>query len=122
MTDLDPEAIARLRDAEEADVITDAGNGEHRTIIWPVVDDRGRLFVRSVRGPRGRWYREALAQPLITIELGDLRLPVRAVPAGDPERVAACSAAYRAKYPASASLASMLAPETLDTTLELVAR
>jgi len=122
MSGFDPAALALVAEAEEAIVITEAGGGEHRTIIWPVVDEEGRLFLRSVRGPRGRWYREAVAQPEVGLEVGDVRLAARAVPAGDPERVAACSAALRAKYSPGPSLTSMLAPETLETTLELVPR
>lgn len=122
MNGFDPAAIARIGKAEEATVITEAGAGEHRTIIWPVVDESGRVLLRSVRGTRGRWYREAVAQPLIGLEVGDLQLAARAVPAGDPERVAACSAALRAKYSPGPSLTSMLAPDTLETTLELVPR
>lgn len=122
MSGFDPAAIARFAASEEAVVITDAGFGEHRTIIWPVVDAAGRLLLRSVRGPRGRWYREALAQPLVELEAAGVRIAARAVPATDPERIAACSAALRAKYAVGPSLASMLEPHTLETTLELVPR
>jgi hypothetical protein len=91
----------------------------HETIIWVVVDDRGRALVRSVRGPRGRWYRELRANPTGTLVVGDRRVPVRAEPGGQPE-IDACTEALRAKYPRQrASLASMLAEHTLSTTLVL---
>jgi hypothetical protein len=97
-----------------------AGRPTHRTIIWIVVDEEDRVLVRSVRGSRGRWYRDLLAHPTGVLEVGEVRVDVRAEPAGDPDRVGACSRALAAKYPrAGASLASMLVPEVLDATLEL---
>jgi len=34
----------------------------HRTTIWVVVDQAtGAVYVRSVRGPKGNWYRRLLA-------------------------------------------------------------
>lgn len=92
----------------------------HRTIIWVVVDPAGRVLIRSVRGARGRWYRELLANPAGAIRAGNRRIPVRAEPATDHERIEACSDALRAKYrTAGASLASMVRDEVLETTLEL---
>ena len=38
----------------------------HRTIIWIVVDGDD-AFVRSVNGATARWYREAVANPAVTI-------------------------------------------------------
>ena len=52
----------------------------HSAIIWVVVDGED-VFVRSWLGERARWYREALANPAVTIIAGDRRLPaVAAVP------------------------------------------
>lgn len=73
MSGFDPALLAILREAEEAEITT-RGTTIHRTIIWPVVDDRGRVFVRSVRGPRGRWYRDALADPAVSLAVGEARL------------------------------------------------
>jgi hypothetical protein len=91
-----------------------------RAIIWIVVDESDRVLVRSVRGSRGRWYRDLVANPAGVLEVGRLRVDVTAEPASDPDRVEACSRALSAKYArAGASLASMLVPEILDATLEL---
>jgi hypothetical protein len=92
----------------------------HRTITWIVVDRSSRVLVRAVRGARGRWYRELLANPWGAIHAGGRRIPVEAERAGDEERIEACSDALRNKYRSSgASLASMLRDEVLEATLEL---
>ena len=115
-------ATIKLLDRERTVRIeTSAGPGRevHRTPIWIVVDDAARVLVRSVRGRRGRWYRELLANPTGTLDAGGKRIPFRAVPANDEQRIEACSSAFRAKYRPGGSLDSMLQPHTLETTLEL---
>jgi hypothetical protein len=98
----------------------DAYSPEHRTSIWVVVVD-GEVFVRSVRGPRGRWYREISSNPEGALHVGDERIPVRATPAADDEMVEAVSDAIRSKYRrfSPSSTASMVLPDTLGTTLNL---
>jgi hypothetical protein len=92
----------------------------HETIIWVVVDEGDRVFVRSEFGERGRWYRELLANPAGAVHVGSMRIPVRAERAADPDRVAACSRGLSAKYRTSrGSLAMMLRDEILESTLEL---
>lgn len=97
------------------------GATEHRTIIWVVVVD-GEVFVRSVRGPRGRWYREIFTNPEGALRAGDRRIPGRAVAATDDPTVEAVSDAYRSKYGRSSpgSTRAMLSPEPLPTTLKLL--
>ena len=114
------EDLAAIAAAEEIRIETQAPGGEaHRTIIWVVVDD-GEVFVRSVNAERGRWYREAKANPAVAIHLGNQRIPATAIAADDPDSIERVSAALRAKYPRwGASLDSMLVPETLPTTLRL---
>ena len=82
--------------------------------------DGNDVFVRSVRGDRGYWFQSA-TEPDAEVALivdGD-RVPVRPVPASDEQSVARCSDALQRKYRKSASLASMLQPKTLGTTLRL---
>ena len=81
----------------------------------------GEIFVRSVRGQRGRWYREISTNPEGALHVGDDRIPVRAAPATDDTSVDAVSAAFRSKYQKSspASTEAMVRPETLPTTLKL---
>ncbi len=77
--------------------------------------------MRSVRGEKGRWYREVSANPSAALHVGDRRIPVRAVPVTDEPTVGAVSDAYRSKYGrrAPGSTQAMLRPETLPTTLRL---
>jgi hypothetical protein len=92
----------------------------HRTTIWVVTVD-GTVFVRSVRGGKGRWYTEVSANPAAALHVGDERLPVRAVPVTDDATIAAVSEAYREKYGRTSpgSTRAMMQPETLPTTLGL---
>jgi hypothetical protein len=110
-----------LATTKEIRVETRSRSGEvHTTIVWPLVRD-GVVYLRSYRGPDGRWYREALADPDIALRFGRRRLPARAVPATDAESVEACSQALREKYRRSYSLEAMLAPSVLPTTLRIEA-
>ena len=112
--------LAALAAAEEIDIETRAADGTvHRTIVWVMVRD-DMVYLRSYRGPTGRWYREALADPAVALHVGDRRLAARAEPAVDAASVEACSAGLRGKYKRSYSLAAMLAPDVLPTTLRVV--
>ena len=91
----------------------------HRTVIRVVVDG-GEVFVRSVRGPRGRWYRELLVWPDGALHVRRASLAVRAIPAADAASIERCSRALEHKYAGDPALGSMLRPETLPTTLRLV--
>ena len=112
--------LAAIAAAKEVRIETRSAAGEaHRTIIW-IVEQDGDVYIRSYLGPRGRWYREALADPEVAIHLDGRRVAAKAVPATDPASVQACSAGLTAKYRRSQSLQAMLAPDTLPTTLKLV--
>ena len=116
-----PDAIDSAREVE---IETRRGEGApvHRTIIWAVVDD-GEVFVRSLRGPSGRWYRELMLDPdAAVLHTQHEEFPVQAVPANDPDSVERASEALRRKYSDSRSLASMLAGDVLDTTVKLEPR
>ena len=77
--------------------------------------------MRSVRGPKGRWYREISSNPEGALHVDDERIPVRAAPADDGPTVEAVSDALRSKYEKSAPgpTAAMVRPEVLPTTLKL---
>jgi hypothetical protein len=112
--------VAAIAAAEEVEIETRSAGGEtHRTIIW-IVERDGEVYVRSVRAGRGRWYREAVADPAVAIHVDGRRIAANALAATDPASVEACSEALRAKYRRDYSLASMLEPETLPTTMKLV--
>ena len=114
---------AAIDAAREVDIETRRGADApaHRTTIWAVVDD-GEVYVRSLRGASGRWYRELIAGPEAVLHVAGNGFRVRAVPAADPESVQRASDALRRKYSDSRSLDSMLASDILDTTVRLEPR
>jgi hypothetical protein len=120
----DAETLQRLADAREIEIETSqhAGARRHRTTIWVVVDDQGRALIRSVDGASARWFREAAANPNVTVHVRDREISATAVLANDDERIEAASRGYRDKYGRSRSTESMLACDILSTTLELVPR
>jgi hypothetical protein len=120
----DHDLLDRLRTIEEVEIETSAPGGRqtHRAIIWVVVDEHDRVLIRSFRGPTGRWYREAIANPEVALHFDDVALAATALPARDPARIAACSHGFLAKYSGQRSTMAMLTPENLPTTLELLPR
>ena len=118
----DPDTLRLIDGAREVRIETsrDEDAPAHRTTIWVVTMD-GSVFVRSVRGGKGRWYREVSANPAAALHVGDDRIPVRAVPVTDDATIAAVSEAYREKYGRTSpgSTRAMVQPDTLPTTLRL---
>ena len=82
--------------------------------------DGQEVFVRSWKGDRGYWYQSA-TEPHAQVALIIHRrcVPVSAHDATDDESVARCSEQLRRKYARSQSLAGMLRPDILGTTLRL---
>jgi hypothetical protein len=112
----------QLETVDEVDIETRSADGTvHRTTIWPVVD-QGTVYVRSLRGAAGRWYREATANSDVVLHLEGEAIPVRATAAPGPESVEGANAGYRRKYADSPYLASMTRDEILDSTLRLEPR
>lgn len=93
--------------------------GSPRT-IWVVRHGDG-LYVRSVRGPAGAWYRAVLARREGHIAAGGVD---RDVSFADVAGVSSdqLDAAYRAKYGESPHVDSMLSPPVRQTSLQLVPR
>jgi hypothetical protein len=112
------DTIAVLDRSDEVDIETSSPKGTtHSVPIWIVVDG-GDVFIRAVRGPTSRWYREIVAGPGALVVNGK-RIPVRAVVATDAASVKRTSDGYRKKYRKGGSLDSMLVPMVLPTTLRL---
>ena len=110
--------MALLDRTGEVDIETRSPKGiVHVLPIWVVVDGDD-VFIRAVRGPKSRWYRELVAGPGALVVNGK-RFPVRAVAAADPASVKRASDGYRKKYRKGGPLDSMLVPSTLPTTLRL---
>ena len=114
-----PQDLHDLDIAEEVRIETQgAGGTVHSTIVWVVVDG-GEAFVRSVRGTAGRWYREALANPIVTLDDSGRRIEAIAAQAPDTTSVERVSRALARKYAADPALPEMLRPDVLGTTLIL---
>ena len=118
----DAETLERWQKAPEIEIETSRGDGAavHRTVIWIVVDGDD-VFVRSVRGAAGRWYREVQSNPRGAVHDGGRRVEVEAEPAADPKTVQRVSDLLRQKYEGRwpGPTSSMLREEILPTTLRL---
>ena len=115
----EPAELALLDATEEIDIETARPDGAaHRTTIWIVVDGDD-AFIRSVNGASARWYREATANPAVTIHAGDRALAAQAIAAADPDAVGRVNDALRRKYTGITGLREMLEPDIFDTTLRL---
>jgi len=113
----DAAALARLAAEREVSVRT-ARHPGRAVVIWVVVVGE-TVFARSVRGRRGQWLRDLLAEDAATLEWQGGSHAVRAVPVTDAAAIAAVSQAYLAKYADSPYAAAMVRADVLDTTLRL---
>jgi hypothetical protein len=118
----DLETLNLLDETDEVYIETsrDAESPEHRRIIWTVVVG-DEVFVRSVRGRKGRWYQRISAHPEGALVVGDTRIPVHAASATDDVTVDAVSEAFRGKYEEAwpGPTAGIVRSEVLPTTLKL---
>jgi hypothetical protein len=115
----EPGELALLDATEEIEIETARPDGAaHRTTIWVVVEGDD-AFIRSVNGAGARWYRETIAEPLVTIHAGDRALAARAVAAADADSIRRVSDSLRRKYTGITGLPEMLEPGIFDTTLRL---
>jgi hypothetical protein len=111
--------VQRMDVAKEVDIETRSPEGKaHRVTIWIVVVD-GVPYIRSVRGTRGRWYREITARKEGVLHVGSRKVEVRPAKVRAPAMIDEVSAGFWKKYAKTASLFSMLRLATLDTTLRL---
>jgi hypothetical protein len=117
----DEDTIQLLAKIDEVDIETRSGVDApaHRVTIWVVVDSDA-AYVRSVRGTRGRWYREATAYPEAVLHVGERQLPVHLEPISEAAMIARVSDAIMRKYAQWPSDAhAMVREEVLATTLRL---
>jgi hypothetical protein len=115
-----PAVLKSFDDTKIVEIETRSARGtKHLIPIWIVVVD-GVPYVRSVRGPAGRWHRELLARGEGAVVSGGKHVPVRATKDSSAEAIEAVSAALRRKYARSGqSLQSMLRANVLDSTVRL---
>lgn len=112
----------KLAEADEVQIETrrDAKSPVHRTTIW-IVPTKDGIYVRSVRGKRGRWWQETMANPRVAIHVGPEKVQALAELEKNPSVIKEVSEAFREKYgerwPNDTD--SLLRPSVLDTTLRL---
>jgi len=114
--------VWKVVESDEVDIETrrDAKSPAHRTTIWIVATEDG-VYIRSFKGKRGRWYQEALANPLVTVHVGRRHVPARAEPETGSRVTREVNAAYRQKYGERwpDETAPMLGRSVVATTLRL---
>ena len=118
----DAALIGHIDAAREVEIETTRRSGaSRRTVIW-VMTDGSDVYVRSVRGREGRWFRDLLDRPTAFLHVNDERVAVEAVVADDGAQLDLVDELLRAKYgrTSRASTTSMLRDEVRGTTLRLV--
>ena len=117
MAKFDAGTLRDLRDLREVKIRTEKHPGT-AVVIWVVVAD-DEVFVRSVRGSKGRWYRDLATGGSATLEFAGRRLAVQAIPVSDPAAVARASHEDLSKYKPSPYAQAMVKSQVLPTTLRL---
>src|SRR5580692_3307824 len=118
MAGFDKDALEWLRNNKEVTLRT-AKHPDTGVIIWVVVAADDAVYVRSVKGVQGRWYRDLASDGRATLQVRDQTIPVQAIPATDDVSVAQASEAFREKYRSSSYLGSIVRADILSTTLRL---
>ncbi len=112
--------LRELRDRKEVAIRTPKHPGTGVT-IWIVVSG-DEVFIRSVKGPQGRWFRDLTGGGPATLEFAGRTVAVTAVPATDTASVERASREYLSKYRESPYAQPMVRPEVLGTTMRLEPR
>jgi hypothetical protein len=115
--------LNKIETAEELQIASLRRDGTLRNpvTIW-VVRIGDNLYVRSVNGRDGSWFRGAQVRHEGHIQAGGVEKDVAFVEEPSPDLNDQIDAAYRAKYGHSQYVAPMLAAKVRSTTLKLVPR
>ena len=120
MARFDADSLRQLRDAQEVAIRTER-HPKSAVVIW-VVAEGEEVFVRSVKGAQGRWYRDLRAGGPAVLEFAGRRVEVQAIPVSDADAIARTSREYLRKYRKSPYAPAMVREEVLPTTLQLEPR
>jgi hypothetical protein len=124
MTAWKSDELDKVGEAEELEIASVRPDGTLRkpVIIW-VVRIGDDLYVRSVNGRAGVWFRGVQAQQEGHIRAGGIDKDVSFIEEDDPDLNEQIDAAYRAKYRADpSSVESINSPEARAATIKLVPR
>jgi hypothetical protein len=119
------EELNRIGTAEELEIASLRGDGTLRNpvTIW-VVRLGDDLYVRSVNGRTGAWFRGTQVRHEGHIRAGGVEKDVTFVEEADPAINAQIDAAYRTKYRryAESIISTIVSPEARSATIKLVPR
>jgi hypothetical protein len=123
MSEWTTEELSKIETAEELNIASMQRDGTLRkpVTIW-VVRLGDQIYVRSVGGPNGRWFRGTQTRHRGHIRAGRVAKDVSFVSVDAPDVGEEIDAAYRAKYrryPAGI-VNSVLTPQARAATLKLV--
>ncbi|HYT26297.1 MAG TPA: nitroreductase/quinone reductase family protein [Actinomycetota bacterium] len=113
------DALQHLADVQEISIgfrRPDGSTGS--TPVW-VVQVGDNIFVRSIRGPRGGWYRRLRANPNGEVRDAAHVHPVHAEPIADADTLAEVTCAYATKYAGSPYVQPLLEEPAIGATLRL---
>lgn len=118
MTAWTAQELAQLEKADEVRIAGRRVDGSSRSLVtvWQVVVD-GRLYLRSVNGPEGQWYRGVVRHHEGFLQWG--RTTREVAYAADDSHDDQVDAAYFAKYGRSAPSLAITSPKAKQTTLRV---
>jgi hypothetical protein len=123
MTAWSGDELSKLQDAEELEIASVRRDGRQRNpvTIW-VVRHGDNVYVRSVNGREGSWFRGAQDRHEAHVEAGGVEKDVRLIETDEADDE--IGAAYRAKYHQYAPriVNSVLTSKARAATLKLVPR
>lgn len=120
MASFDTDTLRLLQTVPEVRIRTEK-HPDTAVITW-VVTAGDEVYLRSVRGAKGRWYQDLKAGGPALLEVQGRQIAVQAIPAGDAESIDRASREYLAKYRNSPYAEPMVRVEVLPTTLRLEPR
>ncbi|MFJ3303950.1 DUF2255 family protein [Streptomyces sp. NPDC086549] len=123
MTQWNDADLAEVGAAEELDLESERADGTLRDPVTMCVVRAGdHVYVPSVKGTGGRWYRGTQSRHRGRVDAGGVRRDVTFRPA-DPGEYAAVDAAYREKYGRYTSIVEhVLTDRARESTLRLEPR
>ena len=125
MTTWTSDELSKIGTAEELEIASLRRDGTLRNpvTIW-VVRHGDDLFVRSVNGRKGTWFRSTQARREGRIQAGGVDNDVTFVEEADPDLNDQIDAAYRTKYRSYAAsiISSIVSAKARSATIKLVPR
>ena len=120
MASFDTDTLRLLQTVPEVRIRTEK-HPDTAVITWVVTAEDG-VYVRSVRGAKGRWYQDLKAGGPAMLEVQGRQIAVQAIPAADAQSIDCASREYLSKYRSSPYAEPMVRAEVLTTTLRLEPR